>query len=308
MVKKPNEKTAVAAVKPLEKVVNRTGKELPESKVVLKKAIEKKVSSKEDIAKLNEKVASKKQAKVAEVQEAVKTEQPTSTPEKKYHYELSVGMKDLFDAGCHLGHKIGKTHPRVGDYLYGPKDGVQVFDLPKTMEALQAACDFVYGAAKEGKTVCFVGTKRQAREVVKRVAEEINAPYITDRWLGGTITNWGQIINFDSTNPFLKNKYASLSKKDQSLLRKEFSRLTATLAGIGSLEKLFDVLFVVDIGTEKTAVREAGYRSIPVVGVVDSDSNPHSIDFPIPANDDSVKSLNLLVSEVGKAISAGRKS
>ncbi|MFA7300846.1 MAG: 30S ribosomal protein S2 [Candidatus Shapirobacteria bacterium] len=225
-------------------------------------------------------------------------------------YELSVNLKDLLDAGCHLGHKISKTNPKSKENIYKAMDGIQIVDLTKTIIKLSDACNYVYSAVKSGKTVAFLGTKRQAREVVRRVATELSIPFVTDRWLGGTVSNWGEIKKnikrLNDINAGMKsNKYATMSKKDLSLLKKEIGRLNKMIGGLVTLEKLFDVIFVVDSGYEKSAIKECSDKGIKVVSIVDTDSNPEKVDFAIPANDDNVKSISLIVEEMGKAVKAG---
>ena len=225
---------------------------------------------------------------------------------KSAKYELSVDMKDLLKAGCHLGHKKSKTHPKAKENIYAVKNGVSIFDLPTSIKFLDKACQFVFEACKSGKKIVMVGTKRQAREAVKRVADEMGLAYVTDRWLGGTVSNWDQIkLNIDKLNELKdgieKGEFAQNTKREQSLIKKEISRLERIVGGLVKLDKLFDVLFVVDANFEKTAVREARGRGIPVVAMVDSDTDPGVVDYPIPLNDDSVKSVSLIVEEIGKA-------
>jgi small subunit ribosomal protein S2 len=225
-------------------------------------------------------------------------------------YELSVDLKNMLDAGCHLGHKISKTNPKSKENIYKAMDGIQIIDLTKSIVFLENACNYIYGAVKSGKTVAFLGTKRQAREVVRRVATELNIPFVTDRWLGGTVSNWGEIkknirrLN-DINAGFKANKYATMSKKDMSILKKELGRLNKMVGGLVTLEKLFDVVFVVDSSFEKSAIKECVDKSIKVVAIVDTDSDPKKVDFAIPANDDNVKSITLIVEEMGKAVKAG---
>lgn len=225
-------------------------------------------------------------------------------------YELSIDLKNMLDAGCHLGHKISKTNPKSKENIYKAMDGIQIVDLTKSIVKLADACNFVYSTVKSGKTVAFLGTKRQAREVVRRVATEVGVPYVTDRWLGGTVSNWSEIKKnirrLNDINAGMKaNKYATMSKKDLSLLKKETVRLNKMIGGLVTLEKLFDVIFVVDSGYEKSAIKECSDKGIKVVSIVDTDSNPEKVDFAIPVNDDNVKSISLIVEEMGKAVKAG---
>lgn len=268
---------------------------------------------KEALKTINENVKAKK-AGLAEVEKEieVKKEKVAETqPETKY--QLSIDLKDLLAAGCHLGHKMAKTSPKARDYIYASRDGIEIVDLIKTKEMLENACNFIYQSVKSGKSLVLVGTKRQAREVVRRVAVETGTPYVTDRWLGGTITNWEQIRRLIKRQSELKEglekgKFVENTKKEISLLNKEMIKLEKMVGGLKGLDKLFDVLFAVDIGFEKTAIREANLRGVATVGMVDTDSNPMLVNYAILANDDSNKSVNLIVEEIGKAIAEGRKN
>lgn len=302
------------AKKAEKKVVNLTGKKVKEEKLVLKEKKSITVANKEDLKKLNAQIKSKKdKAKASEDLVVVKKAVPVVVSELAGpKYQLSIKVTDLFTAGSHLGHKLSKTNPKALEYVYAAKDGVQVWDLPKTYELLEKACNFVYKMAKEGKTILFLGTKRQAKEVVRKVAMECDMPYVTNRWLGGTISNWEQIRRSIRTMNQLKTtlekgKTEEATKKEISLMKKELARSEKTLGGLANIDKLFDVVFLVDPGVEKTALKEALGKNIPVVGLVDTDSNPHSLDFPIPANDDSAKSITILVEEIGKAIGLAKK-
>jgi small subunit ribosomal protein S2 len=293
------------------KTVNRTGKSMVKKALVVKAKNQSNVTA-ENIKKLNEKVQAEKiaLAKAAEVanetKEVKKTGEETKIDKK---YNLTIGLKDLLAAGCHLGHKVSKTHPKFRDYIYIKKDGIEILDLTKTLSNLERACNFIYNAKRNGKQIALVGTKRQAREVVRRVAMDAGVPYITDRWLGGTISNWEQIkknirkLN-DLKDGMAKGKFTENTKKELLEMSKEIIRLEKIVGGLSTLDKLFDILFVVDAGFERTAVKEATGKGIKTVAMVDTDSNPFKVDFAIPANDDSVKSVNLIIEEIGRAIKA----
>lgn len=291
------------------KTVNRTGKSLVKKALVVKAKNQSNITT-ENIKKLNEKVLAHKailETKKNQIEEPAVAKAMAAKEDKKY--TLTVGLKDLLNAGCHLGHKISKTHPKAKENIYIQKDGIQIFDLIKTLAALEKACNFVYNQKRNGKQVVLVGTKRQAREVVRRVAIDAGVPYITDRWLGGTVSNWEQIKKqikklIDLRDGLDKGKFAESTKKELSEINKEISRLDRNVGGLVNLDKMFDVLFLVDAGFEKTAVSEAKIKKVKVVAIVDSDTNPLKIDFAIPANDDSVKSVTLLVEEIGRAIKA----
>jgi len=290
------------------KTVNRSGKSLVKKALVVKTKTQSNITS-ENIKKMNEKVALEKEAakKIIDDGSSIVEKKEVAKEDKKYN--LTLSLKDLLEAGSHLGHKISKTHPKALENVYTQKDGVQVFDLIKTFEALEKACNFIYNAKRNGKQIVLVGTKRQAREVVRRVAIEAGVPYVTDRWLGGTITNWDQIKKnikklVDFKEGIEKGKFVDATKKELSQMNKEIIRLEKIVGGLVGVDKFFDILFVVDAGFEKTAVKEAKIRDVKTVGIVDSDSNPLKINFAIPANDDSVKSVTLIVEEIGKAIKA----
>jgi len=292
------------------KTVNRTGKSLVKKALVVG-AKKTKTIDKNNLKEANEKIRLEKVA-LAKSQngEADSTIKKSSVaPKEDKKYAVTIDVKDMLTAGCHLGHKVSKTNPRVKEYLFAAREGIQIFDLNKSFLNLEKACNFVYNAKRNGKQIVMLGTKRQAREVVRRVALDAGVPYITDRWLGGTVSNWSEIkkniVKLNEINAGLQNgKYAQISKKDLSILNKEKSRLESMVGGLTKLDKLFDIIFIVDAGFEKTAIKEAKMKGVKVVALVDSDSNPEKVDFPITVNDDNVKSIDLVVQEIGKAIKA----
>jgi len=275
------------------------------SKKLIKKVL---VEHKKPIAA---KVLAGKEIKKPTVAEAmagkeIVTGEKVKTKEDK-KYNLTVGIKDLFDVGCHLGHKVSKTHPKAKKNIFVIKDGIEVIDLAKTIDGLEKACNYVYNAKRNGKQIVMIGTKRPAREAVRRVAVGAGIPYVTDRWLGGTITNWDQIKKNikklkDYKEGMEKGKFAENTKKEQLMIKKETARLEKIVGGLSTTERLFDVVFVVDAGFEKTAIKEAKMRGIKTIAIADSDSNPDKVDIAIPANDDNVKSISIIVEEIGKAI------
>lgn len=291
------------------KTVNRTGKNLIKKALVVKNKRAVANLESEKIKKLNEKKFLEKNKLANGGSETKEAEVKKDKIKEDKEYELTIGLKDLLGAGCHLGHKVSKTHPKARENIYMAKDGIEIFDLVKTLDNLKKACTFIYNAKRNGKQIILVGTKRQSKEVVKRVAMEAGVPYVIDRWLGGTITNWEQIRkNIKKLNEIKTNleagKYVESTKKEIAEMKKEVIRLERIVGGMTGLDKLFEVVFVVDAGFEKTAIREARLKGIKTVAMVDTDANPFKIDFPIPSNDDSVKSINLIVEEVGKAIKA----
>lgn len=227
-------------------------------------------------------------------------------------YKLSITAKDMLGAGCHLGHKSAKTNPHFKQYIYATKDKMEILDLIQTEKMLHRACNYIYGLVRSGKKIVLVGTKRQAREIVRKVALESGVPYVTDRWLGGTISNWDEMYKnirklADFKDGLEKDKFANLTKKEVSLIRKDVARLERMVGGLSGLDKMFEAMIVVDAGFEKTALREATGRKVTTLGIADNDSDPRAVDFLIPTNDDSVKSVVLIVEEIGRAISEARK-
>lgn len=292
------------------KTVNRSGKSLVKKALVVKAKNQSKISA-ENIKKLNEKKLEEK--KLADVKSqasgTAKAEEKKELVKEDKKYTLTIGLKDLLNAGCHLGHKISKTHPKARDFIYGKKDGIEVIDLIKTLNSLDKICNFIYNQKRNNKQILLVGTKRQAREIVRRVALDAGVPFVTDRWLGGTITNWDQIkkdvkkLN-DLKDGIEKGKFTENTKKEISEMNKEITRLEKIVGGLVSLDKMFDILLVVDAGFEKTAVKEAKLKKIKTLAISDTDANPYKVDMVVVANDDSTKSVNLLMEEIGRAIKA----
>ena len=219
-----------------------------------------------------------------------------------------ISLKDLLEAGCHFGHKRSKINPKIKQYVYLIRDGIAIFDLVQTKKCLEKAIAFVKTTMAKGGKIAFVGTKRQAREIVKGEAKRVGMPYVVSRWLGGMITNWEEIKknSIDKLNSLKKawqeGKFKKRTKKEQAVVRREINRLEKIVGGVADLDELFTALFVVDINQERTAVQEARQKGIPVIAIVDSDCDPSLIDYPIPANDDAAKSIQLLIGQIGKAI------
>jgi len=199
------------------------------------------------------------------------------------------------------------------EYIWAARDGVHIFDLAVTAEKLEEACEFLSKAASEGKKIVMVGTKRQASEIVKEAAKKAGVFYVTERWLGGTITNWGQIKGRVKKLEDLKagreaGEFKKYTKREQVLIDREIDRLERFFGGLVGLNSLPDVLFVVDTQKERIAVREAKSRGITVVGVIDSNADPALVDYVIPANDDAVRSIKIIVEMVGEALESGVKN
>jgi small subunit ribosomal protein S2 len=221
-----------------------------------------------------------------------------------------IDLKALLESGAHFGHQASRWNPKMKPYLYSVRDGVHVFDLAKTKEGLEKACDFVEQVTSQGGKIVFVGTKRQAREIVQEEAKKAGVPYVSERWLGGTITNWEQIKKrIDKLKQMIedreKGEYKKYTKKEQLLIDREINRLQRFFGGIADLKDLPAAVFVVDVKKEITVVKEANQKKIPVVAMVDSNSDPDLVDYVIPANDDAVGSVKLVVGAIGEAAKKG---
>jgi len=301
------------------KTINRTGKKITKNSLVLRARKQTEVTKKR-IAEINEGVKAEKKIEAEEIaveeiiskigEVAVSNQNKKIEVEIKKKYNLTIDIKNMFDAGCHLGHRSSKTNPRVKEYIYDTRKGVEIFDLPQTLKLLEEACTYVHNLALSKYQMVIVGTKRQAKEAVRRIATEVNMPYVTGRWLGGLITNWDQVkLNIKKYNKLsgglAKGEYNSMPKREQSEIRKEVNRLEKMVGGLSKLESLPIALFVVGVGHEKTAIAEAKLRGIKTIGICDSDCDPNLVDYPIVCNDDNVKSINLILEEVGRSIKNG---
>ncbi len=226
----------------------------------------------------------------------------------------AADIKTLYDAGAHFGYPRTRRHPTSQPFLYTTKDRTDIFDLEMTQERLDAAKAFVSSLAAQGKTVLFVGGKNEAMAIVKDVAERIGAPYCAGRWIGGTLTNFKNIrkrierlekLTADRESGELEKKY---TKKEQLLLQREVDGLLFRFGGITKMADLPAALFVVDSRHEKTAVQEANQMKIPVIALSSSDCDFSKAQYPIPANDTSVKSISLVINEIADSIASGRRA
>ncbi|MEX1997501.1 MAG: 30S ribosomal protein S2 [Candidatus Andersenbacteria bacterium] len=221
-------------------------------------------------------------------------------------------LLEMLEAGVHFGHERSKKNPKMEPFVFQQRNRVAIIDLEKTKEQLQRAVDYIYRlASTPTKEILFVGTKRQAREIVRRHAESVEMPYVTKRWLGGTLTNFSTILKSIEKLDELKSRSQTgaldkMTKKERSVMRKEINRLEQVLEGIMGLRSLPAALFVVGSHDEKLAVREAKRVGIPVIGITDTNADPDVVDYPIPANDDAVRSLDLLVGSIAQAIMLAR--
>lgn len=224
-------------------------------------------------------------------------------------YDLTA----LLEAGMHFGHASAKWHPKMKDYIYMEKDGVHIFDLAKTAEQLKKAYNYLYYLGQTGKTVIFVGTKRQARDLVRAAAQKAEAFFVAQRWMGGMLTNWDQINRSikhmnDIDEGLQSGRFDGYTKFERVQLDKERGRLERFFEGVKSLKGKPDCLVVIDPKHEQVAMLEAEKAEIPVVALVDSNTNPGWADIVIPGNDDAVSSIALVIAQLTEAYAAGKKA
>lgn len=226
---------------------------------------------------------------------------------------IDVSLEGLLDAGAHFGHQTKRWNPKMEDYLYGSEGGVHIFDLVKTKESLDSALEFISNLIKEKKTILLLGTKKQIKDKVREIGIETDTPYVDERWLGGTISNFEQIKKSVKKMADLKEKMASgefskYTKKERLLIDREITRLERFFGGITNLQKVPDALFVIDTKREASAVREASRVGVTVIGIVDSNSDPEMVNYPIPMNDDAAKALNYVLDKVAETILNAKKA
>ena len=223
----------------------------------------------------------------------------------------STNYKELLEAGVHFGHLTRKWDPKMAPYIFMEKNGIHIIDLNKTLASLDEATSAIKNIAKSGRKILFVATKKQAQDIVAEEAKRLKMPYVTDRWLGGMLTNFATVRKslkkMSTIDKMVKENtaYAAIAKRERLMLSREREKLERVLGGIADLSRLPAALFIVDVKREHIAVKEAQKLNLPVFAVCDTNSNPELVDFAIPANDDASKSISLIVSIIGKAIEEG---
>ncbi len=220
-------------------------------------------------------------------------------------------IKKLIDAGVHFGHQVKRWHPDMEQYIYTVKRNIHIIDLEVTEKLLQEAVDFLYETAKKGGKIVFVGTKKQAREIIEIEAKRSGAMYVTERWLGGTITNF-EVIKKNNIDKMLdlkskmeKGEFEKYTKKERLLIDREIERLERFVGGLANMNTIPDALIVVDSRREHTAVREAIRANVPIVALIDTNSDPKGIDYRVPGNDDAIKSIACIIKTLSDAIEVG---
>lgn len=222
-----------------------------------------------------------------------------------------ISMKALLESGVHFGHRTNKWHPAMRPYIFTERNGIHIIDLQQTVKALNSAYNLVRDTVANGGSVLFVGTKRQAQETIRDEAIRCGMPYVTERWMGGMITNWTtmyqRIQELDRLERMRDTgEINRLTKKEGLMISREITRLESRLSGLRKMSELPNLVFVVDVGREYTAVHEANIRGIPVIALVDTNCDPSGVDFVIPSNDDAIRSVKLLVGKIADAAIEGK--
>lgn len=219
-----------------------------------------------------------------------------------------ISMVDMLKAGVHFGHKKSKRHPKMRDYIYAVRNEISIIDLVKTKAKLGEAVKYAEEISKKGGVILFVGTKRQVRQIVKNAAIKCSMPYAVERWIGGTFTNFEKIsAGMTRLEKLVKEKESGeldkkYTKKEIQEIDREIKRLELKFGGIRNVKRLPDAVFIVDILEEETAVKEAMTKSVPIIAIVDTNADPDAINYPIPANDDAIRSVEFITNSIAGAI------
>jgi small subunit ribosomal protein S2 len=222
-------------------------------------------------------------------------------------------MKELLEAGVHFGHQTKRWNPKMKDYIFGQRNGIYIIDLQKTIKIFKEALNFIRTVVESGNEILLVGTKKQAQDIIRDLAQKCESSYVNQRWLGGLLTNFNVVKGGVDRLVELEEKkedgrWELLSKKEQSKMEKVYRKLSRNLGGIKHMAELPGALFVIDSTKEEIAILEAQKLNIPIVAIVDTNGNPENIDYPIPGNDDAVRAIELFTSKVSEAIIEGKKN
>jgi small subunit ribosomal protein S2 len=220
---------------------------------------------------------------------------------------FSIGIKELLESGVHFGHQTRRWNPKMKPFIFDARNGIHIIDLSKTLTQLEAACDFLSSTVRKGGKVVFVGTKKQAQQCVKETARECNQFYVTERWLGGTLTNFntikrsiGRLKEIEKMDA--DGSLANYGKQEQAVIRREAGRLHKYFDGIRAMERIPAAMFVVDIKREHNAVAEARKLKVPIIALVDTNCDPDLVNYPIAANDDAIRSVRMILATIGQVI------
>lgn len=225
---------------------------------------------------------------------------------------LSVDMRLMLKNGVHFGHQKSRKNPKMSEYIFGTKNGINIIDLEKTVKSLEEARQFIEKIVSEGQEILFVGTKKQAKNIVESAARACGMPFVVERWLGGTFTNFKNISGRtkylrDGQEKMAKGEYAKYTKFEQMKFAEELERMESRMGGIKNMMKFPGAIFVTGVAEDSLAIAEARKKNIPIIALVDTNVDPTIIDYPIPANEDAVSSLRLMVAYVTKAVIDGKE-
>jgi small subunit ribosomal protein S2 len=222
-------------------------------------------------------------------------------------------MKELLEAGVHFGHQTKRWNPKMKEFIYGQRNGIYIIDLQKTIKVFKEALQFVKGLAGEGREILFVGTKKQAQDIIRDAATKCGSSYVNQRWLGGLLTNFkvirgsiDKLVELDEMRE--DGRWDLLSKKEQSRMEKVYRKLSKNLGGIKTMTRMPGAMFVIDSSNEEIALLEATKMNIPIVAIVDTNGDPENLAYPIPGNDDAVRAIELFTNKMAEAIMEGRKA
>lgn len=234
-----------------------------------------------------------------------------SSPEKTAQ-EVELSLEEMFKAGLHFGHKKARWNPKMKNYIFGLRQGVHIINLEKSLECLKKALAFVEDLISKNGQILFVSTKKQVKNLIFSTAEETEMPYVNQRWLGGTFTNFGYILSrikylINTKADIQAGKFSKMTKLERLRLTKEITKLEEKVGGLVRMKRIPEAIFVLDIKKEMSAIKEAKKKGVKIIGVVDTNSDPNLVDFPIPANDDAVSSLNYILKIFAQSILKAKK-
>lgn len=221
-------------------------------------------------------------------------------------------MQELLEAGVHFGHQVRRGHPKMKEYIFGAREGVHIVNLEDSEKLLKEAAEYVYKLGEQGKVLLFVGSKKQAQDIIKEEAAKSDAPHMTYKWMAGLLTNFDEVRKnlkklIEMKEKSEKGQLGQYTKKEQLLIARKLEKFEREWGGVANMDKLPDALFVIDCVAEKTAITEANKMSIPVVAIADTNCNPALLDYPIPGNDDATKSIKILTQTIADAYAQGVK-
>ncbi len=226
--------------------------------------------------------------------------------------DLKVDVKALLKAGVHFGHQKSRRNPKMNEYIYGTRNGINIIDLQKSVDKLEEAVKFIDKLISDGQEILFIGTKKQSKRLVESLAKRIGMPYVVERWLGGTFTNFRNISERtrflrDGQEKLKRGEYSKYTKFEQMKIAEELERLEKRMGGIKNMSKLPGAIFVTGVNEDKLAIAEAVKKNVPIIALIDTNVDPSQIDYPIPANEDAVSSLRLMLAYAGKAVLDAKK-